>query len=326
MSGIFISYRREDSAPYAGRLYDRLCAYFGAGQVFMDVDDIPPGANFLAQIEAKVASCDAIVAVIGKSWLTARNVQGQLRLSDPGDFVAMEIASALQRNILVIPTLVGGGTMPDRKDLPHELRDLAQRNAVTLNDQDFHRDTDQLIQALEKIPGLLGGSSEVSLKARDARRISTRRGRIWTAPLALLLVMAGLWWQWYQGDKQLQGGDVSREVKSSAAAAISGRWTGDVTYGWGPTYTEQFLFHAEGDKLFGTASFLAFKRGIEEGQLSGDRISFSVRFQEALGETTIERRNRYTGTLSGGQIHFRMQDDKGSPPVEFIVKKDGQIG
>lgn len=84
------------------------------------------------------------------------------------------------------------------------------------------------------------------------------------------------------------------------------------------------MFHAEGDKLFGTASFLAFKRGIEAGQLSGDRISFSVRFQEALGETTIERKNRYTGTLSGGQIHFRMQDDKGSPPVEFIVKKDGK--
>src|SRR4051812_27410931 len=110
MSGIFISYRREDSAPHAGRLYDLLCARFGADKVFMDVDDIPPGADFAAHIGAKVASCDAMVVVIGKNWLDARNQAGQLRLSDPSDFVALEVALGLQRSILMIPTLVGGAT------------------------------------------------------------------------------------------------------------------------------------------------------------------------------------------------------------------------
>ena len=161
ISGVFISYRREDSAPYAGRLYDRLCAHFGADQVFIDVDDIPPGADFVAHIEAKVASCEAMVAVIGKNWLTVRNDTDQLRLSDPEDFVGLEISLALERNILVIPALVGGAKMPNPKDLPTHLRKLVQRNAVTLNDQDFQRDTDQLIQALEEVPSLRSSSGKL---------------------------------------------------------------------------------------------------------------------------------------------------------------------
>ena len=106
----------------------------------MDVDDIPPGANFVAHIEATVASlCDAMVAVIGKNWLTARNGDGQLRLSDPSDYVSSEISQALQANILVIPVLVNGARMPQANESPKHLRGLAQRNALALNDQDFQR-------------------------------------------------------------------------------------------------------------------------------------------------------------------------------------------
>jgi hypothetical protein len=73
-------------------LCDRLSAEFGAGQVFMDVDDIPPGADFSAHISAKIGASDALLAVIGKRWLTARDSQSQLRLSDPNDLVSREIA------------------------------------------------------------------------------------------------------------------------------------------------------------------------------------------------------------------------------------------
>lgn len=159
-----------------------------------------------------------------------------------------------------------------------------------------------------------------SSAAGPRRQPTARRRKIWGGPIALLLVVAALWWQWNQGDKQLKGGDVSR-VSSPAAAAISGRWKGDVTYDWGPTQTEQFLFQAEGDKLFGTASFLAFKRGIEDGRIDGDKISFTVRFQETSEGMTREHRNRYLGTVSGNQIHLTMQDDRGNPPIEFVVKK-----
>ena len=83
----------------------------------MDVEDIPPGADFTAQNEAKVASCDAVVVVIGKQWLTARNDKRQLRLSDPNDFVGLEVSLALQRGVLVIPVLVGGAQMPKTEAL-----------------------------------------------------------------------------------------------------------------------------------------------------------------------------------------------------------------
>jgi len=127
MSGIFISYRREDSAAYAGRLYDRLSAHFGADQVFMDVDDIPPGADFASHIDAKVGMCDAMIVVIGKEWLSARNAEGQLRLSDPNDFVGLEVSLALQRGVHVIPVLVVGAQIPKAEELRADLKPLVAK-------------------------------------------------------------------------------------------------------------------------------------------------------------------------------------------------------
>jgi TIR domain len=322
MAGVFISYRRADSAPYAGRIYDRLSAHFGADQVFMDVDDIPPGENFVAHIEAKVASCDAMVAVIGRNWLTLRNDADQLRLSDPEDFVGLEIALALERNILVVPALVGGAKMPSPRDLPKPLKKLAQRNAVTLDDEDFQRDAEQLIQVLEKVPGLRGSSA---IAAKEGQQLAARRRKLWGG-VALLLVMAALFWQWNQFHKQRVSGDAPSGLNSPAVAALSGWWTGDVAYGWGARYTERFLFQPEGDKLFGTASFLAFKRGIEDGRIEGDKISFTVRFETVSEDIAREHKNSYLGTISGNQIHFRMQDDRGNPPIEFVVKKELATG
>jgi len=80
MPAIFISYRREDSIAYSGRLYDRLTAEFGKGQVFMDIDSIDPGADFIEVIEQTVAACDAVLVVIGKQWLTVADAQGRRML------------------------------------------------------------------------------------------------------------------------------------------------------------------------------------------------------------------------------------------------------
>src|SRR5207247_2365741 len=105
-------YRREDASGHAGRLYDVLAAAFGADQVFIDVDTIEPGVDFVERIETSVASVDALVAVIGRDWLTAADAEGRRRLDNPEDFVRLEIASALSRNIRVIPVLVEGARMP----------------------------------------------------------------------------------------------------------------------------------------------------------------------------------------------------------------------
>jgi hypothetical protein len=92
-------------------------------------------------------------------------------------------------------------------------------------------------------------------------------------------------------------GQAAPVAPSAAAAAISGVWQGGITYSRGSTYTERFLFQAEGDKLFGSASFLAFKRGIEDGKIAGDKISFSVRFQSTDSGMTTDHKNHYTDKL-----------------------------
>jgi hypothetical protein len=93
---IFISYRREDTAGHAGRLYDRLHDRFPQNKIFMDVDTIDPGMDFGAAIEASVSSCDVLIAVIGKRWLTSADEEGRRRLDHPEDFVRREIATALK--------------------------------------------------------------------------------------------------------------------------------------------------------------------------------------------------------------------------------------
>jgi hypothetical protein len=119
MSGqIFISYRRDDSSAWAGRLSDRLSSHFPSNQIFMDVDTIEPGIDFVEAIEESVGSCDVLIAVIGTHWLTSSNRDGRRRLEIPEDSVRVEIATALKRGIRVIPVLVEGATMPEVSDLP----------------------------------------------------------------------------------------------------------------------------------------------------------------------------------------------------------------
>jgi TIR domain-containing protein len=313
MSGIFISYRREDSAAYAGRLCDRLSARFGAEQVFMDVDDIPPGADFLAHIDAKVASCDAMVVVIGKNWLAARNAQGQLRLSDPDDFVGLEVSMALQRGVFVIPVLVGGAQMPKGNELRADLKALATRNALTIDDRNFQRDADALIVAIERIPAFNRTAPTPVEDAGTALRKKLLRRLIWKIPIIVLLVSFAVWWQ-----RKQEGNDAKVDT---ASAAFRGSWAGEVTYSWGAKYNEPFVFQPEGSSLFGTAGFLGIKRGVEEGKIEGGAISFYVRYQEVSGTDARERKNYYWGKLSGNEIIMRMQDDRGNPAVEWVLQK-----
>src|SRR5690349_17123265 len=129
-TGIFVSYRREDSRHVAGRLYDRLCDHFGPGAVFMDVDSIEPGLDFAEAIERAVGRCRAVLVLIGGSWTAVRDEQGRRRLDDPDDLVVLEVRAALERDVRVIPVLVDGAPAPRRVDLPAELAPLARRNAL----------------------------------------------------------------------------------------------------------------------------------------------------------------------------------------------------
>lgn len=143
---IFISYRRIDSAGYAGRIYDRLVAYFGEDAIFMDVDTIEGGTDFTKVLEDAVQSCDVLIALIGGQWLSIKDKDGERRLDNPEDFVRVEIATALKRNIRVIPVLVDGVDMPQPTDLPENLKTLARRNALRVNHHSFNPDIYRLLE------------------------------------------------------------------------------------------------------------------------------------------------------------------------------------
>ena len=96
---VFLCYRRDDSAAFTGRVQDRLDQEFGRDLLFMDVDAIPLGVNFVAALHEAVAECEVLLAVIGPNWLEARDDAGARRLDDPDDFVRIEIGAALQRSI-----------------------------------------------------------------------------------------------------------------------------------------------------------------------------------------------------------------------------------
>jgi hypothetical protein len=149
--GVFISYRREDSGGYAGRIYDRLTSRLGPENVFFDVDTIPPGRDFVDVLSERVGKCDALLAVIGKHWVLSADSENARRLDDPQDFVRIEIEAALNRDVPVIPVLVGGAAMPHPEDLPDSLKKLTRRQAVEISHARFDSDAERLTEALSQI-------------------------------------------------------------------------------------------------------------------------------------------------------------------------------
>jgi hypothetical protein len=168
MSGIFISYRHDDSGAETQRLWDRLAARLGADRVFMDIVTLQPGTDFAEAIDEKVGFCDALVAVIGPGWLESVDAGGRRRLDDPQDWVRLEIAAALSRGIKVIPALVGGATLPGAMQLPAPVAALASYQAIELRPGRFEEDVERLGAALQRV--LVGGNAAVIWLALLARR------------------------------------------------------------------------------------------------------------------------------------------------------------
>lgn len=149
MGIVFISYRRGDSAGFAGRLHESLEERLGRDVVFRDVDTIEPGQDFANAIRERLRDCAVLLAVIGGEWLDARDASGTRRLDSPADYVRLEIGAALARaDVLVIPVLVEGAVMPRADQLPEVLRPLAQRQALALYDEDWDSGVDRLATAI----------------------------------------------------------------------------------------------------------------------------------------------------------------------------------
>lgn len=173
MSGILISYRREDSADVTERIYDRLLREFGRDSVFKIGDAIPLGVDFRAYLDAQVAKCEVFLAIIGLTWINIGGSKGKPRLEDPADFVRIELESALKRGIPVIPVLVSGATIPAATHLPLSLQDLTYRHGLSVRpDPDFHHDMDRLIEYLNEQIRQVGESST----ARPAGMVKVPKG------------------------------------------------------------------------------------------------------------------------------------------------------
>ncbi len=151
MKRIFISYRRDDSAGHAGRLFDFINERLGADSVFMDVDGIEPGVDFVVALERALADSEIVLVMIGRRWLDSVDAQGRRRLENPDDFVRLEIATALQKdNVRVVPVLVQDAVMPRAEQLPDDLKKLVRRNAVEVSDTRWSSDCELLLRGLQR--------------------------------------------------------------------------------------------------------------------------------------------------------------------------------
>jgi hypothetical protein len=148
--GVFICYRREETAYAAGWLFNSLADRFGRPQIFKDIDSVEPGANWPEVITKAVASCDVLLALMGERWLIVTDEEGRARLDNPRDYVRLEIEAALARNIRVIPILVAGARMPNRDELPPSIAELAYRQALELRPSQFEFDASRLRTVLER--------------------------------------------------------------------------------------------------------------------------------------------------------------------------------
>jgi TIR domain-containing protein len=215
---IFLSYRRGDVGGYAGRLADALRERLGAKSVFQDVTAIAPGQDYTAVIDRALDGCDAVLVVIGPGWLAAASPQNTPRLFEADDYVRMELSRALNRNVRVIPVLVGGAGLPAATELPDELQGLVHRQAVVLHDETWHQDVEGLLRSLR-------GQPAVPAKPRRRWQIA---GGVAAALIALAVLGAAAgWWGPGRSDGSGTGDQGGSESGILSCAAPKGQ-------GWSP--------------------------------------------------------------------------------------------
>ena len=184
--GVFLSYRRSDTAGHAGRIGDDLQRQFHRPVLFRDIDAIAVGADFVEALQQAIRAARVVIVLIGDNWLGIRGADGRRRLDDPGDHVRREVAMALDDDSLtVVPVLVEGAAMPSEGVLPKPLRRLARLQAIELSDQRWDYDMARLVATL-------AGAGIESAEVSPLRR--------WFAPLSggvviIVLALGIAWWQ-----------------------------------------------------------------------------------------------------------------------------------
>jgi hypothetical protein len=204
---LFLSYRRGDAGGHAGRLGDALRLQLGERGVFQDVTAIAPGEDFTVAIDAALDESDAVLVVIGRGWLRAATEDGRPRLFEPGDYVRLELARALERGASVVPVLVNRARLPAASELPADLAPLALRQAVVLHDETWHQDVAGLLRSLR-------GESDVPAPGRRRRLLVAAAAGIAVLAIAAWVLAAGA------DDPPAEGDDTS--VRTDGCPAPEG--------------------------------------------------------------------------------------------------------
>ena len=237
MPGIFISYRRNESAGHAGRLFDRLTARFGEDRVFMDVDTLGPSDHFATRIEKAIATADVMLVLIGPTWVGQTD-----RLARPDDFIRREIVAALRVDCRLIPVCLDGAAIPDAASLPEDLRPLVASEGAVLRHGEFIRDADHLADSLAAFVRPSAEATRCGLSLALSRagwplswgaglvgRTSPRAAAaIVAVPIALVwaLTVGGAYWR----GQRLEADDFTQlQVTDNAVKATAGFLTGTVT-------------------------------------------------------------------------------------------------
>ncbi len=297
---VFISYRRDDAAGYAGRLEEALERRLGHGSVFRDVLDIAPGADFVAAIRQRLAGAQTVLVLIGPRWLGGE-APGSRRIDDAQDFVRLEVQVALEGGARLIPVLLPGARMPSAAELPEPLRPLARRNALNLSDTHWPADIERLAASIGVTPPR----------------------RVWPWALASALLAGALAGGWC-----LLRPQPAPLAAPTAGERLIGAWVAPVRYRWGAQHDERFEFKRHAGELTGTAGFLGHARAIEQLRIDGLNLHFQTHSQSSMGTESRELTHAYAAELRGQPpdevLSIRLQSSGGfssEPPLEFEARR-----
>ena len=217
---VFISYRREDTAPVARLVYDRLWRVLSKANVFFDVSTIAGGEDFQSKIASGIGKSDATLVLIGEGWLKESPTR-KIRIWEENDYVRSEVREALARPLLLLPILVSGASMPKPEQLPEDIRAITMKSALPLRHESFEDDVENILSAI------LG----VGTRKRNWEKQTT----IWScifhtiggiaAALAFLLIVALM--HFWLLDRPLSASiGVPMTVLTAIATAVVGGWFG----------------------------------------------------------------------------------------------------
>lgn len=200
-SGIFISYRRDDSRQAAGRLADDLADQLGNERIFRDVEKIELGVDFQQALNQALASCEVMLVLIGRHWSGITDAQGRRRLEQPNDWIRIEIVTALNRGIRVVPVLIDGAQLPSEEELPEDLRPLVRRQALEVADARWKGDVARLAESLSRmgggsVPRAAPGAAQRLVPAQPAAAPPARSSTSpWKAAAigAVVTLVLGVW-------------------------------------------------------------------------------------------------------------------------------------